>query len=388
MTPTYLTHLSKLGLVAVLSYAGIGTAFAACKPPKSDYKNVSCTAQSGVYLATKDDGSPVALLDNKGKRTADLFTYHAVLAHQFGDGLMPVQLGGKVGYINKNGKTAINAQYDRMPTGAWARGVSDGRIVVYKNGAFGVIDTRGKTVVGFDRSISNITDFQHGVATVTKGNQRYQIDTSGKRIASTPATPTPAPQVATEPSSPPPPPSYTQTKPPPASVTISQTSSNVLGASSANIVAQPTSTTPAVSQAFVSSSVVSTPVNQGATVSAVPMRSSTTSPPFFPAQQNGKWGFIDANGVAMIQYVFDEVQSYSEGLAAVRMGNRWGYIDGRGDLVIDFRFENSGVMTNGATPTLPSTPFKFENDRAWIGNLANGTKMCIDRQGNPAACQD
>ncbi len=388
MTPTYLTHLSKLGLVAVLSYAGIVTAIAACKPPKSDYKNVSCTAQSGVYLATKDDGSPVALLDNKGKKTADLFTYHAVLAHQFGDGLMPVQLGGKVGYINKNGKTAINAQYDRMPTGAWARGVSDGRIVVYKNGAFGVIDTRGKTVVGFDRSISNITDFQHGVATVTKGNQRYQIDTSGKRIASTPATPTPAPQVATEPSSPPPPPSYTQTKPPPASVTISQTSSNVLGASSANIVAQPTSTTPAVSQAFVSSSVVSTPVNQGATVSAVPMRSSTTSPPFFPAQQNGKWGFIDANGVAMIQYVFDEVQSYSEGLAAVRMGNRWGYIDGRGDLVIDFRFENSGVMTNGATPTLPSTPFKFENGRAWIGNLANGTKMCIDRQGNPAACQD
>ena len=386
MTPTYLTHLSKLGLVAVLSYASIGIAFAACKPPKSDYKNVSCTAQSGVYLATKDDGSPVALLDSKGKKTADLFTYHAVLAHQFGDGLMPVQLGGKVGYINKNGKTAISAQYDRMPTGAWARGVSDGRIVVYKNGAFGVIDTRGKTVVGFDRSISNITDFQNGVATVTKGNQRYQIDTSGKRIASTPATLAPTPQVATEPSSPPP--SYTQTKPPPASVTISQTSSNVLGASSTHIVTQPTSTTPAMSQAFVSSSVVSTPVNQGATVSAVPMRSSTTSPPFFPAQQNGKWGFIDANGVAMIQYVFDEVQSYSEGLAAVRMGSRWGYIDGRGDLVIDFRFEQSGVVPNGATPTLPSTPFKFKNGRAWIGNLANGTKMCIDRQGNPAACQD
>lgn len=372
----------KLGIFALLCYINIGTAYA-CKVPKSDYKNVSCTSQSGVYLAIKDDGSPVALLNNKGKKTADLFRYQAVLGGYFKDGLLPVQSAGKIGYINKNGKIIINPQYSRMPTGAWARGASDGRIVIYKNGAFGIVDTRGKTLVGLDRGISNITDFQNGVATVTKSGQRYQIDIHGNRITDMPLDGHYQ--------------SSLQTVSPPASITISQTSSNILGASTGVMVAASTTSTPAVSQAVISTTKI-TPIQQTQTASpsvqtavVTPRLQTVTtpkSPPFFPAQRDGKWGFIDGDGVEMIQYVFDEVQSYSEGLAAVRMGSRWGYIDGRGDLVIYFRFEHSGVVINGATPALPSTPFKFENGKAWIGNLQNGTKMCIDRQGDPAACQE
>ncbi|MBT8321313.1 MAG: WG repeat-containing protein, partial [Eudoraea sp.] len=33
----------------------------------------------------------------------------------------------------------------------------------------------------------------------------------------------------------------------------------------------------------------------------------------------------------------DEVAPFSEGLAAVRVGNQWGFINEQGDLVIDFR---------------------------------------------------
>ena len=36
---------------------------AGCKLPKSYFKNVSCTANSSYFLATKDFGAPVALID-------------------------------------------------------------------------------------------------------------------------------------------------------------------------------------------------------------------------------------------------------------------------------------------------------------------------------------
>lgn len=48
---------------------------ASCKIPKSYYKNVSCTASSGYFLAIKDFGAPVALLNSKGKKS---LIYHAI----------------------------------------------------------------------------------------------------------------------------------------------------------------------------------------------------------------------------------------------------------------------------------------------------------------------
>ncbi|MDO4250740.1 MAG: WG repeat-containing protein, partial [Moraxella sp.] len=60
----------------------------ACTLPKSYYKHVKCTTQSGVFLAVKDNGSPVALLDKKGNATANLFAYDAVLPNRFYAGLL------------------------------------------------------------------------------------------------------------------------------------------------------------------------------------------------------------------------------------------------------------------------------------------------------------
>ena len=42
---------------------------ASCKIPKSYYKNVSCTASSSYFLAIKDFGAPVALIDKKGNKS-------------------------------------------------------------------------------------------------------------------------------------------------------------------------------------------------------------------------------------------------------------------------------------------------------------------------------
>ena len=274
-----------LYMVTIISILSIHNAHA-CSPPKSHYKHVGCTSHLGVFLASKDDGLPVALLDKTGNKTADLFTYQAVLANEFKSGLLPVQKNGKIGYINDKGKVVIDFEYEPIHQKMWARGVSDGRIIIRQNGALGVIDTSGKIIVAPDSTYTNISDFHQGKATITQTKQSYQINKDGERIH----------PVSHQ---------YSSTK----TTKQSQTP-------------QPPKTTP----------------------------NPPTPKAFLPHQQDGKWGFVDETGTPMIIYTFDEVKPYSEGLAAVRISDNWGFIDGAGNLVIDFRFNKDGFIPNTQVP--------------------------------------
>lgn len=42
---------------------------------------------------------------------------------------------------------------------------------------------------------------------------------------------------------------------------------------------------------------------------------------------SGKWGAIDKSGNTTANIIYDRIQSYSEGLAAVKRGNHWWVID-------------------------------------------------------------
>lgn len=324
-----------------LSFVGFfGTAHA-CTLPKSYYKHVSCTSVAGVFLAVKDDGSPVALLNRQGVKTADLFAYDAVLARQMNSGLLPVKKGNKIGYINAQGRIVIPLIYDSLGGGNWARTAANGRIVVKKSGAWGVINTQGGTVVGFDRNINYISDFSASGATIRtrSGSYRvnYQGQTASQAAQAAQAQTTQAQRRSPQPSR------QNQSTPSPA----------------------PWEQTP-------DSLWVDSPAG--------------SQPLFTPHQQDGKWGFIDSNGVPMIVYAFDEVRPYQMGLAAVRQGTHWGFIDTAGRLVIEFRFDDAGVIKDSLdAPELPE-PFLFYQGKAWIGNLNNGTKLCIDTQGNNVTC--
>lgn len=340
--------MTKSFIAAMLIAASFGSAHA-CTPPKSHFKHVACTAQSGVFLAAKDNGQPVAILDARGNKTADLFAYQAALPSQFAAGMMPVLKNGKVGYINAQGKVVIGFDYDRMPSGIWARGVRDDRLIAYANGRFVVLASNGRLIRTFDRSVSQITDYVNGVASVTQNNQRYDIDKQGNRIqtpivsATTPNTPEP---------------SRTQTH---------ITSRTIVPAQAA--ISRVT-TVQSSSQSSLYSSSVSAP-----------------TPALIKREQNGKWGFVDAQGNLRVLYAFDEVRDYAEGLAAVRQGNYWGFIDEKADLVIPFQFHKDGIHPNSTTPNKPSRPLIFENGKAWIGNLGDGSKMCITKNGANSSCQ-
>ncbi len=63
-------------------------------------------------------------------------------------------------------------------------------------------------------------------------------------------------------------------------------------------------------------------------------------PLFHIWDDEGKEGFIDINGNVVLSG-FDKVSGFSEGLAAVMIGNKWGYIDRTGKVVIEPRWQNN-----------------------------------------------
>ena len=67
----------------------------------------------------------------------------------------------------------------------------------------------------------------------------------------------------------------------------------------------------------------------------------------FPFQEYGRWGFFDENCVRIIPPKYDEVENFSEGLAAVRLKNNFGYIDQNGKMVILAIYDRGYSFSNG-----------------------------------------
>jgi len=318
----FVGRLSVISIIAATFFLTLNAQAASCKIPKSYYKNVSCTSSRGYFLAIKDYGAPVALIDKQGKSVLDLTRYQRVDADKISGGLLPVLRNGRVGYVNMQGREVIPAMYDMLKEGqSWARPVSEGRIVVKQNGHYGVVDTANKTVIPFSAAINDIDDYRSGMTRVRKNQAISWLDKNGKPTSD------------------------------PNSKAASQNSKSTLVSS--NEAAQ----------------------------KLPPSRSFTT---LQPRQQDGKWGFVDDNNVSMITYSFDDVRPFSEGLAGVRIDNEWGFVNLGGELVIPFRFDNSVVNASDHYKDQPA--FVFTNGKAWIGNLENGNKMCIDKEGDSIGC--
>lgn len=339
---------------------------ASCKIPKSYYKNVSCTASSGYFLAVKDFGAPVALIDKQGKSLVDLTRYQKVDTDKISAGLLPVMRNSHVGYLNMQGREVIPVMYDALNDGqGWARPVSEGRIVVKQGGHYGVIDTANRTVVPFSAAISDIDDYRGGMARVRKNKAISWLDKEGNiKNTNTQST-------------------NTQN----AGVKKDNSKSNDGKSAKNSRVNDRTATSK--SEVTPSARANSTQKNSA----SIAINRFTT---LQPRQQDGRWGFVDDNNVTMITYSFDEVRPFSEGLAGVRIDAEWGFINLGGELVIPFSFKdfdgsNNFNDSNNKSLSLDSRykdkpSFVFVADKAWIGGLENGIKMCIDKEGAAVAC--
>ena len=59
------------------------------------------------------------------------------------------------------------------------------------------------------------------------------------------------------------------------------------------------------------------------------------------------WGYIDKKGAYVINPQFDDAEPFSEGLALVRQGNSWGYINKKGKFEINPQFDEAYPFVNG-----------------------------------------
>ncbi len=66
-------------------------------------------------------------------------------------------------------------------------------------------------------------------------------------------------------------------------------------------------------------------------------------------RQDSLWGFVNQQGSVVIQPSFADAKSFSEGYAAVKIGDKWGYIDETGTTVIDPVFDEAGPISKEGT---------------------------------------
>lgn len=62
---------------------------------------------------------------------------------------------------------------------------------------------------------------------------------------------------------------------------------------------------------------------------------------------NGKWGFADLEGNLVIDYKYDDAHSFSDGVAAVCVGETWTYISAQGRTVIDYSLDGAQPFHSG-----------------------------------------
>jgi len=62
---------------------------------------------------------------------------------------------------------------------------------------------------------------------------------------------------------------------------------------------------------------------------------------------NGKYGFLDSTGKAVIPFVYDDAMDFSEGLAAVKKDGKYGFINNKGAVVIPFQFDGPTYFEKG-----------------------------------------
>ena len=84
----------------------------------------------------------------------------------------------------------------------------------------------------------------------------------------------------------------------------------------------------------------------------------------YPINVDGKYGFMDRSGKAVITPQFDGVIGFSEGLASVRVGTKWGYINTKGVVAITPQFDFA-------------MPFRYRRARVQLANRYG----YIDKEG-------
>lgn len=63
-------------------------------------------------------------------------------------------------------------------------------------------------------------------------------------------------------------------------------------------------------------------------------------------KKNEKWGYVNHTNIVKIPFVYDEVNSFLDGLAPVKKGTQWGYVDSTNKVILPFIYDYAGYFSN------------------------------------------
>ena len=300
-------------------------------PIQNTYKNVK---GKKWWIEKKEVGK------KKKYKTGDVvmpFKYDE--AYNFSEGLAPVKLNGKYGFIDKSGKEVVPIQYDNVCD------FTEGLAGVKLKGKWGFIDKSGKEVV--PPKYVDVDYFHEGLAKVGLKGKWGFVDKSGKEV-------------------------------------VPLKYENVWefreGLASVELNGK---------QGFVDKS--------GKEV--VPLKYDWVK--FFSeglarVELNDKWGFINKSGKEVVPLKYDWVGFFSEGLATVELNGKGGYINKSGKEVVPIKYDEvwdfteglAGVELKGKWGFIDKSgkevvPLKYEDVTGFKEGLAavklNGKWGCISR---------
>lgn len=236
------------------------------------------------------------------------------------DGLLAVSVAGKYGFIDVTGRIVIPPTFD------FAHQFSEGRAVAWANGHVGYIDRSGKFVIPprFEAAQS----FHEEMAAVQLGGLWGFINTEGRFAIQ---------------------PQFEEVRwfsDGRAQVRIDRRWGYIDRSGGLVIPANYRQTAPfSGGRAFVQLGEQWLAIDRNG-------ESLQDSDDLVPERRDGKWGFARSDGAVAILFMFDGVHNFSEGLAAVQVGERWGFIDRRGRVVIPPEYQDgwAAVYVRGGPP--------------------------------------
>ncbi|MDR0859311.1 MAG: WG repeat-containing protein [Oscillospiraceae bacterium] len=102
--------------------------------------------------------------------------------------------------------------------------------------------------------------------------------------------------------------------------------------------------------------------------------------------KDGKSGYIDKNGNAVIPFIYDKAAPFSEGLAAVLLNEKWGFIDKNGNMVLEPQYTFGPSKDTSSYDYGNGVPF-FRGGYAFVLNQ-NNSFVLIDKDGNKLEIPD
>ncbi|WP_176560242.1 WG repeat-containing protein [Brevibacillus dissolubilis] len=282
------------------------------------------TTPDGKTTLVKQNGK-WGIIDQLGKVVLQP-TYEDIRYRLDQSQLYAVQSAGKWLFINQKGEPINNERYDDI------RPIQGGNHIVTRNGAEGVVDSSGKTVVPLE--YQSISPDDSGMYRVSRDDKWGVLDAKGQSVL---------------------PPVYDL-------VSINEQSGFIHIVQNKKeglyLLGKKTLIPPTYDGIRFQFSPDAYFVLTNGKWGLIGHDGQVLLPPTYdepgyptegmnPVQFGGKWGFVTAKGTVLAAPAFDEVSEFANGFARVRQRDKWAYLNDRGELITPFRFDQAEPFESG-----------------------------------------